>query len=153
MQEDIVFKDSPKRFWVFLVPALVGYSIVLFRFSRWGLAVFSPKADMPLRLAVGYLPLLVVPICFVLVFLVYWRYLDLLFEFTPDSLVLKHRGQRYEFSWNDLQVTECRRYCEFRDLQRRVVVHRAFFDGLPRLCEMVREARRYKRKDWGVGPA
>lgn len=140
------------RFWAFLVPALVGYSLVMLRFSRWGLSVFSPKADMPLRLAVGYLPLAVVPVCFVLVFFVYWRYLDLVFEFSADCLVLKHRGKRHEFAWSELQVTEHSRYCEFRDLKRRLVVHRAFFDDLPRLCQMAREARRYKRKDWGVGP-
>jgi hypothetical protein len=152
MTEQLEIKGSQKRFWGILLPAYLVCSAILLRFSQWGLAVFAPKVDMPLRIFAGYMPIVLLVILLILMFALYRKYLGLSFLFTATHLVLKHHGRRVELPWDDIQVYEEKSVAVIRDSSQQVVIHRFFFDELPRLCELVREAHRYKRKDWGTGP-
>jgi hypothetical protein len=150
--DELVLSGTQKRFWGILVPAFLIVSGILFKFSHWGLRVFHPRADMEMRIFSGYVPPIIVIVLLLMLVALYWKYLGMSFQFMPDGLVLKHHGRRYEFDWANVQVYDSKRIVLIRDPSKQAVVHKAFFKEVDRLCELVREAHRYKRKDWGTGP-
>lgn len=153
MAEELLLKGTQRRFWGLLVPAYLICSIILIRFSFWGLKVFHPKVDMPLRTVTGYGPLVVIAFNLILLIALYWKFTGMSFQFTTSNLVFKHHGRRFEFPWEEVRIHQEKRIAVLNIGRRRVVIHKFFFNDLARLCKLVNEARAYSRRDWGTGPA